>query len=117
MANIINTEEKETLKIEETQIVRSEDFVNLYINNTRFGYSKFDIQMICARSTVSLDLSQSKIEEMAVIIMSPQHAKAMLIAMENNIRVYEAQHGEIKLPEERKPVEPPKTKFSSDKKK
>ncbi len=31
------------------------------------------------------------------IIMTPQHAKSFLRALEENIKKYEAQHGEIKL--------------------
>jgi len=33
----------------------------------------------------------------ARIIMTPQHAKSLLRALEDNIRKYEAQYGEIKL--------------------
>ena len=33
----------------------------------------------------------------ARIIKSPQHAKSFMMALEDNIKKYEAQHGEIKL--------------------
>ena len=33
----------------------------------------------------------------ARIIMTPQHAKSLLIALQDNIRKYESQYGEIKL--------------------
>lgn len=80
---------------------RSEDFVNLFVNNVRFGYTKFDIQMICARSTVSLDPINSGIEEIAVITFTPAHAKAVLQALENNLKIYEDQYGEIIMPDDR----------------
>lgn len=35
------------------------------------------------------------------IIMTPEHTKRLLRALEDNIRRYEAQHGEIRLPEQR----------------
>ena len=34
------------------------------------------------------------------IIMPPQHAKGLLRALEDNIKKYEAQHGEISLPQQ-----------------
>lgn len=37
----------------------------------------------------------------ARIIMPPEHAKRLMRALEDNIRKYESQNGEIKLPEER----------------
>ena len=33
------------------------------------------------------------------IVMSPEHAKRLAIALQDNLRRYEAQFGEIKLPE------------------
>lgn len=35
------------------------------------------------------------------IIMTPEHAKRLMRALEDNIRKYESQNGEINLPEER----------------
>lgn len=35
------------------------------------------------------------------IIMTPEHAKRLLYALQDNIRRYEAQFGEIRLPEQR----------------
>lgn len=34
------------------------------------------------------------------IIMTPEHTKRLMRALEDNIRKYESQNGEIKLPEE-----------------
>lgn len=36
----------------------------------------------------------------ARIIMTPEHAKRLMRALEDNIRKYESQNGEIKLPED-----------------
>jgi hypothetical protein len=38
----------------------------------------------------------------ARIIMTPQHARALLQALEQNLKGYEAQHGAIKIPGEEK---------------
>ncbi len=54
--------------------------------------------MICSRTIASMDENVTDIEEIATIIMTPQHAKAVLNALQGNIRAYEEVHGEIKMP-------------------
>lgn len=81
-------------------VKRSPEFVSLYINNTRFGYSKWDIQMLCGRISVTTVPDITPVEELAVISMSPQHAKAVLKALEGNIKIYEEVHGEIIMPKD-----------------
>ncbi len=81
-------------------VSRSPEFVSLYINNTRFGFSKWDIQMICGRVSVTTVKNQKAVEELAVIAMSPQHAKAVLNALEGNIKIYEEEYGEIIMPKD-----------------
>jgi hypothetical protein len=41
----------------------------------------------------------TKVEETVSVVMSPQHAKALLGVLQNNIREYEKHVGEIKLPQ------------------
>ena len=96
-----NIEEKAVVTYDLTNAVRSPDFVSLYINNTRFGFSKWDIQMICGRVSVTAIQNLNPVEELAVIAMSPQHAKAVLKALEKNIEIYEAEHGEIIIPKDK----------------
>ncbi len=38
----------------------------------------------------------------ARVIMTPQHAKSLLLALEQNLKNYETQHGAIRLPGEDK---------------
>ncbi len=95
MANTKEQVKEEVVNIEELRITRSPQFVSLYINNTQFAYTKWDIQMVCGRVTVTLDRSQNPLEEIASIAMSPVHAKAVLLALQANITSYEAEHGEI----------------------
>ncbi len=40
------------------------------------------------------------------IIMTPEHAKRLMFALQDNIRRYESQYGEIKLPEQRQTTYP-----------
>ena len=42
-------------------------------------------------------LNTTPAEEISRIIKAPQHAKSFLLALQDNIKKYEAQHGEIKL--------------------
>ena len=41
----------------------------------------------------------------SIIILTPEHAKRLLFALQENIAKYEAQHGKIKIPDN--PVIPP----------
>jgi hypothetical protein len=94
-------ESTQVTRLERNEVKRSDDFVSFYMNSTQFGYSKWDVQMICGRLTISLDKNQHPSEEVAVITMTPQHAKAVLRALEVNLKLYEKEHGEIIMPEDR----------------
>jgi hypothetical protein len=80
--------------------VRSNNFVSLYVNNTNCGYTRFDIQAVFSRTQLTMTDTPS-IEEVAVVTMSPQHAKAFLQAFEGNLKSYEKQYGEIVLDPEK----------------
>ena len=101
MDNTKQSIDKEQLVFDPQDVKRASDFVSLYINSTRFGYTKWDVQMICGRITVTMDKTQNPIEELAVIAMSPEHAKAVLIALTVNIKSYEDEHGEIIIPKDK----------------
>lgn len=92
---------------------RSENFKTFYVNNTRFGYTKWDIQMLCSQVSVTLDVKGSPVEEVALITMSPAHAKAVYKALGENIKIYEDEYGEIPVPPE---IEKPKPIASAAKK-
>ncbi len=77
---------------------RSPNFTVIFTNNVNFAYTPVDIQMVCSRTMASMDKNVKDIEEIATIIMTPQHAKAVLDALQGNIRAYEKVHGEIKMP-------------------
>ena len=45
------------------------------------------------------------------IVMSPQHAKAMLLALQDNVKKWETSFGEIKLPKTPGKFKPPSTLY------
>ncbi len=98
MNKIKPTDGKQVVQAEGLPVVRSANFLSLYINNTKFGYTQWDIQMVCSQLIITADMSKAQVEELATLTMSPQHAKAMYLSMANNLRLYEAEHGEIVLP-------------------
>ena len=91
------TEKKEPNKRDITEFRRSPNFVSIYSNNTLWGYSKFDFQMVCGRAEVSRDKEHQAIEETAIILMTPEHAKLILNDLAGMIANYEKEHGEIKI--------------------
>ncbi|MBN1768778.1 MAG: DUF3467 domain-containing protein [Prolixibacteraceae bacterium] len=46
------------------------------------------------------------------IILTPEHAKRLLLALQDNVKKFEAQHGPINLPHGRDPKMPPMGGFS-----
>jgi hypothetical protein len=91
----------EIILIEPDNVVRRDDAFNAYINNTQFAYTKWDVQMVCGVITVSKDKGHQFAEEVGVIVMSPEHAKAVSEALIKNIEAYEAEHGEITVPKDK----------------
>lgn len=82
-------------------VVRRPDAFTAYINNTQFAYTKWDIQMVCGLVAVTKDKHLQFAEELGVIVMSPEHAKAVLAALTTNIAAYEAEHGKITIPKDK----------------
>lgn len=71
------------------------DFVSLYVNNTTFGYTRFDFQILFGRVEVSRDTEYDYTQETATITMTPEYAKAFLVDFARVLKEYEAKHGEI----------------------
>jgi len=46
------------------------------------------------------------------IILTPEHAKRLLLALKDNVNKFEAQHGQINLPKGKGPQMPPMGGFS-----
>jgi hypothetical protein len=101
-------DEKSTTKHNLKEYKRSSNFTIIYTNNVNFAFTPIDIHMICSRTVASMDKKDESIEELATLIMTPQHAKAVLQAFANHIQEYEKAHGEIKMSENKLPQQPTK---------
>lgn len=87
---------------------RSPDFTPLYVNNVNFAFTPIDIQMMCSRTVASMDTESDYVEEIATIIMTPQHAVGVLESLAIHIARYEAAHGKIIIPENLQSLPPTK---------
>lgn len=81
--------------------VQSEKFQSLYTNNANIQISYFDFRFEFRQLMPGAD-GGIVVERMASVVMSPQHAKAFLGVLAENIRQYEEQFGAIKM---ERPVE------------
>jgi hypothetical protein len=81
---------------------RAEGHFTLYATNIGVTVSLFDVRLILA-DIVEVDDNQAVLEEQGTIILSPPHAKIFASVLTQNVKAYEAQFGEIKLPTEALP--------------
>jgi len=84
-----NNQQQQQIKIE----VPKEEMQGRYSNMAMIAHSASDffIDMILRAPNMPQALVQSR------IIMAPQHAKELLLALQENVRRYESTFGEIKL--------------------
>jgi hypothetical protein len=66
----------------------------LYSNLVLIAHSASEVILDFARALPGLP----KAKVYARVILTPQHAKSLLIALEQNLKTYEGQHGVIKVP-------------------
>jgi hypothetical protein len=76
---------------------KSPDFASLYVNSTTFGHTKFDFQIVFGRTDVSRDKNSEYTEELAVVAMTPEYAKALFLDFGKVLENYEKEYGEIVL--------------------
>ena len=86
-----------TTVLREENIRRSPQFLSVYSNHTAFNTSAFDFGMTFGEITPD-EKGQLGIEQKVRVVMSPLHAKIFAAIVMNNVRNYEAQFGEIKVP-------------------
>lgn len=74
----------------------------LYVNGIAILFSPWDFSLMFLRGLPAESPDESSEHNFATtsrvvqsVVMSPQHAKAMLNALTQNIQAYEQQHGEI----------------------
>ncbi len=91
----VDNGQTENLKREEFK--KSPNFVSLYVNSTNFGHTKFDFQISLNRVDISRDTDKKFIEEQAIVTMTPEYAKALLMDFARVLKNYEDEFGEIVL--------------------
>jgi hypothetical protein len=72
---------------------RAENFQTLYINSSKFGFSAYDFRITIGR-TFGTGNSQVN-QDLAELLMSPQHAKSFFQLLGDAIDKYEAQFGAV----------------------
>jgi hypothetical protein len=77
---------------------RSPDFRTIYANNTKFGASPFEFSLIFGEIGENVE-GQIYIDQKVRVLLAPVHAKLFLIVLAQNVASFEAQFGEIKIPE------------------
>ena len=66
--------------------------------STKIRGAWFPVREVDPRNRIVAPLpGKPKAKVYARVIKAPQHAKSFLLALQDNIKKYEAQHGEIKL--------------------
>lgn len=77
------------------RIVRSDNYVSIYANQAEVGFSAWDIQI----SLVQIHGRTPDMvgEELATVIMSPQHAKALVIPLLSTVIQYEETYGLLRV--------------------
>ncbi len=83
---------------------RSEKFTSVYSNSTILEVTPWDFRFIFGVLIKAPIGSAAKIENLTEVVMSPQHAKALLGVLGTNIQEYEKRVGEIKLPQPESPA-------------
>jgi Protein of unknown function (DUF3467) len=94
---------------EQLESVRSSSYVSIYSNSANLEVTPWDFKLIFGAIVRSETGKLPKIENRLEVVMSPQHAKALLGIFASNVQEYEKQMGEIKLPQPQPgPTEQPK---------
>lgn len=93
-----DTEQKPDIQILTPTQADSEDYYTAYANGAQIVHTFFDFQLHFSEVKVR-DPKNVVAEGFATILMSPQHAKMFLKHLNQNLELYEAKFGEIKVPE------------------
>ncbi len=88
---------------DQLESIRSDGFIKLYANSARVETTVWDVKVFFGELTL-VPGGKPFIEESASIAMSPQHAKALLSVLSQNVNEYESKFGKLPAP----PTEPPK---------
>jgi hypothetical protein len=85
---------------------RPEGVPTFYANNANFKTSLWDLTIDFGVIVGQSSTGGPKIQDVATVIMSPQHAKIFVEVLARNIQGYEEQFGEIPRPPQEPPSDP-----------
>lgn len=73
--------------------------VDVYVNGLTVSNTYFDFNLEFLKEYIYLEngLQKKDSEKVALVRMSPQMAKGLVTILQNNIRSYEEQYGEIPM--------------------
>ena len=80
------------------ELVRAEHYIKHYSNSAQLQVSPWDFTFVFGEVEPSTD-GTFKVEQKVGVVMSPQHAKALLGILSTNIQEYEKHAGEIQYPQ------------------
>ncbi|SRR6266536_3906110 len=81
----------------EENYTKAPGFFTTYANSARMMIGLWDFKFTFGE-VENADANEIRVSEKMGVIMSPQHAKMFLQVFEKNLKRYEEQFGEIKLP-------------------
>jgi hypothetical protein len=90
------------------EFVRSERFTTVYTNSANLEVTPWDFRLTFGELQ-RVPNKSPRVEQFVAVVMSPQHAKALLAILRNHVEEYEKQVGEIKLPQPTASEEKPAT--------
>jgi hypothetical protein len=102
------TKEPPALQQTELELEQAATFCRFYCNNAQIEVTPWDFRLIFGE--LKKAEGKLKVEQSVAVVMSPQHAKALLGILASNLREYEAKVGKIDLPAGilQEPTEPDK---------
>jgi hypothetical protein len=94
------TEEKtekvqKIFNVAELEHYRIPEFVSVYSNSAGFGINFFDLSIVFGQ-IVSPNIESMLIEDRVAVTMSIEHARALMIALQDTLAAYEKTHGQIR---------------------
>ncbi len=93
---------QKTFNVAELEHYRVPDFVSVYANSAGFGINFFDLSIVFGQ-IVSPSNEAMLIEDRIAVTMSIEHARALMVALQDTLAAYEKTHGQIRKVA---PVEP-----------
>lgn len=91
------------MDLENTKVVFKKSEENpIYINNVSINSTYFDFLFSFRVSSITEEGDGTVVntEELLKVVMSPQHAKAFVQALDRQIKIYEGNFGELQVPKE-----------------